>query len=219
MNELIICPICGKKLKALGTHWVVAHKDISYYEYLKEHPDVKTITDDLKSKRAKHVINQRKDPKFVKAQSEGVSKYLTNRHANDKDFRESSIRNLRTDRSHSYGVLCKHTLYNGSEVNLRSKLEKLVATKLDNLNIEYTYEDRLNIIYSYKNKEHEYIPDFKIANTNILIEVKPEWFHNDPLVILKKESAESHGYEVWMIGYKTDIHKLISSSTTIEKLG
>ena len=218
MNDLIKCPICGKELKALGTHWVRAHKEIPYYEYLRNHPEVKKLSDSLKKVRADHVNKQRENDNFRKSQSLAITKWLKDKHANDPEFRENSINNLRTDRSHSYGTLCEHTLYNGETVKLRSKLEKSIANKLDKLGIEYTYEERLDIKYNYKGTVHEYIPDFRIINTNIVIEVKPEWFHNDELTQIKKLSAENKGYKVLLIGYKTNIKDIVSSSSTIESI-
>lgn len=63
------------------------------------------------------------------------------------------------------------TLHNGKE--LRSGLEKRLATFLDSKKQEYTYEED-KLTYVVPEKKHTYLPDFKLSN-GIFVEAKGKW--------------------------------------------
>ena len=60
----------------------------------------------------------------------------------------------------------------GNEVTGPTSIEKFVINFLNSKNIDYDYNKPLG----------DYVPDFSIKNTNILIEVQGDYFHCNPLV-------------------------------------
>lgn len=103
-----------------------------------------------------------------------------------------------------------------------NKLEKQVADYLDEHNIEYTFQFFINegdVCKSY---------DFKLKNTNTIIEVHGDYWHGGSGVKkhhndvgdtiendkLKKELAESKGYDV-LVFWEHDLKKDISILNTI----
>lgn len=81
----------------------------------------------------------------------------------------------------------------GMRLKLRSSWEVTVCGYLDLLNIEYQYET-LKIPYVYRGKRRRYYTDFYLRKYNLVIEVKPDCFTKDPMVVAKKEATERSGY-------------------------
>lgn len=84
----------------------------------------------------------------------------------------------------------------GSLVVMRSSWEVLVATILDNHNIDYKYEG-LVIPYEQDTRRRSYVTDFLIGD--LVLEVKPKRFIDDEVVLLKKEATIREGYNFMFI--------------------
>jgi|GEM_PF-7100533 len=123
-----------------------------------------------------------------------MSKSHKKKIRNDEDYRDDLLSRLKNKNTNSgwYESNCLGKIY------LRSGFEFKVARYLDELSIDYSYED-LVILYKYKGEINNYVPDFSLEN--IILEVKPK-NRIDEKVKCKKRSAIKEGYDFYFITEK-----------------
>lgn len=100
-------------------------------------------------------------------------------------------------------------IYNG--VNYRSSWEVNLAKSLDDLGIDHVYEFETFIL---PDGIHRYTPDFYLPQLNLVIEVKPEYFITDS-VVMKMEHLKSFGYETMILSEKNWDEFISSKSLSI----
>jgi len=92
-----------------------------------------------------------------------------------------------------------------------TRIEKVVAKILESLKLPYLWNSYIKIGDTWK------FPDFRIVNTNILIECNGSYWHTPEKDEERKRLFEKHGYEVIMLeepliklGEKAVIERLLS---------
>lgn len=93
-----------------------------------------------------------------------------------------------------------HTTWKNTQVYLRSSYELAVATKLDELKLDYVVE-KLRIEYYDKNqnKTRVAVPDFYLPEHNMIIEVKSDYTLDKDEMLCKKEAYELLGYNFVLV--------------------
>lgn len=169
------------------------------------------------------------NPEYKKFMKNAMSVW-SNKFWHEEEFEESRKRMIEKDRLHAikqwenpefvniirdsrtksqYGTWTNFTYSDGRTKRLRSYLEFYVATKLSKITEKFEYESiSLKYVSPIDNEEHNYIPDFSITGTNILIEVKEARKHNDPVVQAKLAGAEKAGYKIFLVDFDTDLNFL-----------
>lgn len=165
MQEYIICPLCGKKVRRLKQHFYAAkiHKDFDYEAWLAEHPEIETLSEaerqwfseENKRRCATPEGHQRmvdaantfwSDPERkakriqeIREQHETEEYRSLHREVGKKFMKEkmSTPEGFRqmTQGIKTYGKRTYYTNKLGEVLPLRSQLEECIAIKLD------TYSD------------------------------------------------------------------------------
>jgi hypothetical protein len=88
--ETITCPICGRSgLKVLKLHFNRSHKDIDWYKFLDDHPEIETISDFTKDKMRIRNKNEWESEEFRIMKSEN-SKETMIRLNEDPEFKKAN---------------------------------------------------------------------------------------------------------------------------------
>ncbi len=93
-----------------------------------------------------------------------------------------------------------HTTWKGKKVFYRSSYELDYAKYLDKIKIDYEME-KLRIVYwdSQLQKQRIAIPDFYLANTNEIVEIKSKFTFDEQNMKDKFKAYKKHGYKVKLI--------------------
>lgn len=116
---------------------------------------------------------------------------------------------------------CKYVSSLGKIYYLKSSYELRVCRFLDKNNIDFEYEFK-GFDYVYDNSRHTYYPDFYLKDYGLVLEVKPEKFITDDLVLAKFNVVKDLGYNIIFITEdevfsESNFLDTIQTSTTILK--
>lgn len=93
---------------------------------------------------------------------------------------------------------CKYVSSHGKIYYLKSSYELRICRFLDRNNIDFEYEFK-GFEYVYDNSRHTYYPDFYLKDYGLVLEVKPEKFITDDLVLAKFNVVKDLGYNIIFI--------------------
>ena len=247
--DYIVCPLCGKHVQRLKRHFFMAkiHKGFDYETYLKEHPEIPTLS----GKEAKRYSETQ-----LKYCSTSKGRNQMSRMANllwqDEEKREKRIEGIRKQHESlefkilhqkvgrkfmlekmstpegfrymtrgikTYGKRTYYTTKEGKILPLRSHLEEGIAIKLDSFNdLLWEYESISIPWYDDNGQEHQYYPDFYLPQYSVVIEGKPKSLWSREDTIIRKEAAEKL-YKFYLCDYDTSIiDEIIENVTTIESI-
>lgn len=116
---------------------------------------------------------------------------------------------------------CKYVSSHGKIYYLKSSYELRICRFLDRNNIDFEYEFK-GFEYVYDNSRHTYYPDFYLKDYGLVLEVKPEKFITDDLVLAKFNVVKDLGYNIIFITEdevfsESNFLDTIQTSTTILK--
>lgn len=196
---------CGKKLK---------YNTLSagYYKYCSISCSSTYMDREVKEKISKSLTGRKQSEDTLKKRSEsmkGKRNALGYRHT---DKAKKSMSNTRRSKEYlkkqskwlykcgGYKFNFKrgkvYSVKSGKELTFLSSWEKYFILKCNELDIINYIDSGDSVIIKYvnpiDNEVHSYIPDFKITLSNgriLVIEIKPNFLYNDPVVVAKRNSA------------------------------
>lgn len=225
-EDYVVCPLCGRHFKLISTTHLRTHGYNSPEEFKKDYPDTQLVSksysktrsqilgkvnqsDVMRKKASDHAKELNKDSQ---RQSEKGSKGWTDERRQSKRDQLAKVTDMvnnspeyadyrqRRQRGLSYGKHHDYKTQDGRLLKLKSFTECTTAKFLEINNFKFEYETiEINYDNPWDSKTHKYFPDFYLPEYNLLIEVKPEDKVNNPLVLIKKESAESEGYNFMFV--------------------
>lgn len=191
-DDKVRCPICNKVYKTLATGHLLRSHVMSVEEFETKYPDCSTtpVSRRLLSSQVMkdNLTKMWSDSDYVKSQSDR----LRYRHKYDDKYKASIINNSGKKRYSYYSPSLLRV------INCRSSWEVIVASVLDDHNIDYEYECMV-IKYKLDGNDKSYYPDFYLPKYNMILEVKPKYLTKDPVVQLKKKYSEKMNYEYLFI--------------------
>lgn len=157
------------------------------------------------NKISKKITEYNKSEKHIKV----VREMMLKRHENP-EYTNSLAR---------YGKIGNRvnlTLPNGRNITTRSQVEANIISELSKYTSNFDYEC-ISIKYNYNNIIHSYLPDILLQD-DIILEIKPYCYWEDEVNQIKKKACEKAGYKFYFLFSIEDLHKILSSATTIETI-
>lgn len=225
--DYVICPICGEErsgqlIRHLHNKHNLSDDEIKNLgiklktDKFKEASKIaheKVWTDEARKKYSESIrkaIAKCGSKEWAKRSLANCNRSETQRKAS-KSFWDRIRNSDKETQDKYYNISCgnlksanhgKRIEYHDSYRNItcRSSYEFKLCEILNNLGIEFKYEPFwIDYINPEDGKVHKYCPDILIVKSNLVLEVKPERFINDEVVIAKANSVMENGYDFLFI--------------------
>lgn len=218
-SDFLECPLCQAKVKFLRSHLIRTHK-LTNSEI--DNMGIQSVCDKAHEKMSESIKNSwdNKDRELVgskisSTKSErwtledtkrlyeariasgcytAIGKKRLQHLINKFDSYEDYLNDIssRLCGNHAQRIYSEDSF---GPVMYRSSYEYKLSRILNELNVEYKYEPKwFKYFDPVQNKFRRYCPDFFIASKNLILEVKPMRFVEDPVVLAKKSAIENEGY-------------------------
>lgn len=231
MEDFIVCPLCGKNIKRLKKHLLMAkeHKELDVYAWLAEHPDIPTISEAEFARMSRTAKAYANSPEG-KAKMKEMAKIAWSNEDSRKQLLEGRRRQHETEEFkalhrevgkrfmtqkmsepeffekamkniQSKGKRIDFTMSDGTVIKVRSQLEYNIAKHLTDRGLAFRYEQDPIQYVLPDGTSHTYYVDFYIPSLDLAIEGKPKQLWNRDDTQIKLEEAKKHFSMAILVAY------------------